>query len=760
MRFLQHSEKLGVPATSAKESLRGWQTEIRKLWQTIVSWHADSGDGGYDWSQGVRAAVGISIPISVGLASGHLSWGILTALAAFWTLMCDMGGAYRQKALAIGGSGLLILLAYVYGGWITHSVPGYILGVFLWAFVMTLLGVAGNAAAQAGLITTTVVVVAVVLIAPNEFWIRLFLCAAGVLWAAALILALWPLHPFLPLFQVVSKSSYRLSDLLDSVWIGAPKSRFGGSNLQVALAYDGLLTSLEQSRKTWAAVRVRRAGPSLRSTQLLDLIENLDRAGKTIIGFRGILNLVGREPWFESIRDDLRRFTEVVTGLSREIGAAVAHRGAIVDSANLETALARLLPRLRESESAAKHDFSRHELRRTVELLAKEFRWLAETAGQLKTGKAAPREPAREPVRPRTEQVKFIEEVQNNLSFRSSTFRHALRLAASTALAGLIASAFHLTRGYWIPITVVVVLKPNFGGTLHRAAQRITGTIAGALLAALILWFIQDPVWLLVILGLLSFATLTLRWANYVAFSMALTPMIMVMLDLAHPGTVTDSFLRIVHTIIGGALAIICGYLLFPVWERNKLPGQLADAYRSTALFLRAIFGLGKERLSVTEMRKRSGLAVANAVNGGQRLLSEPSHLRGNVEPLLASINFCRDIFYSLSAMAHLPKERLDKIRNEPVQRIARALADDLDDLAVHLETGQPPDAMPENSALLNDSDQIESSAGEEAQDQSMSPWILFYLNPLLDQVKLAHEAVRRLEGDEEVLVGLKPHKR
>ena len=115
----------------------------------------------------------------------------------------------------------------------------------------------------------------------------------------------------------------------------------------------------------------------------------------------------------------------------------------------------------------------------------------------------------------------------------------------------------------------------NAGGTLHRAVQRITGTVAGALLAAVFLWIIHDTWWLLGVLALLSFATLTLRWANYVAFSLALTPMIMVMLDLAHPGTVTDSFLRILHTIIGGLLAIVAGYLLFPLWERSKLPASL-----------------------------------------------------------------------------------------------------------------------------------------------------------------------------------------
>jgi len=720
----------------------------RTLWQTIISWHSDAGDGGYDWSQGIRAAVGISIPIAIGLLSSHLSWGILTALAAFWTLLCDMGGAYRQKALTIAGSGVVLLLAYVFGAWVTQSVAGYIIGIFVWAFMMTLVGVAGNAASQAGLISTTIVVVAVVLTAPYEFWTRLLLCGGGVLWGAVLILALWPVHPFLPLFQTISKSCGRLADLLDSVWIGTPKSGYGTSNLQVALAYDGLLTSIEESRKVWGAVRVRRAGPSLRSTQLLDLIENLDSAGKIIIGFRGVLNLLGQEPWFDSVREELREFTDVLTRLAREISSAVARRGAIIDSTNLQAAVDRLLPRLQESESAAKYDFTRQELRRTVELLAREFNWLAETTGQLRTGEATPARRAQEPPRPRLERRSFITELRNNLSFKSSAFRHALRLAAASAIAGILAAAFHVTRGYWIPMTVVVVLKPNFGGTLHRAVQRITGTVAGALLAAMLLWFVHDIWWLLGILALLSFATLTLRWANYVAFSLALTPMIMVMLDLAHPGTVTDSFLRILHTIIGGVLAIVAGYLLFPLWERSKLPSQLAEAYLTTSLFLQALFALGKERLSVTEMRKRSGLAVANGVNSGQRLLSEPPHLRGDVEPVLASINFCRDIFYSLSAMAHLPKEKLEQIRSATVQPIARELADDLDKLGVSLQSGQPPRPLPKDFARLNGwEDKHENGAkGGAPEKGANNSWIPFYLNALVDQVKLAHEAVTRLE--------------
>jgi uncharacterized membrane protein YccC len=138
-------------------------------------------------------------------------------------------------------------------------------------------------------------------------------------------------------------------------------------------------------------------------------------------------------------------------------------------------------------------------------------------------------------------------------------------------------------------MTVVIVLKPNFGGTLQRAVQRITGTVLGALVAAVLLLVLTNP-WLLVAaLAVLAFATFALRNRNYTLFSLALTAMIMLMLDIAHPISVTDSFLRILYTIIGSFLALLSGYLLFPMWESRRLPLHIAEALRAEAVFLRVL---------------------------------------------------------------------------------------------------------------------------------------------------------------------------
>ena len=701
-----------------------------------------------EWSQGIRAAVGICIPIGIGLLAGHLSWGILAGLATFWTLSCDVGGAYRQKAIALSGSGLAILGAYAFGVCITTSVPLYVIGIFTWSLVAVLVGVAGNAAAQGGLITTTIVVVAVVLAAPNEFWIRLLLCAIGILWALGLTLAFWPLHAFSPLFEAIEKSCDRLADLLDAAWTGAPTALKSASNLQVALTYDAMLSSLEQSRAVWGAVRARRAGPSLRSIQLLDLIERLDGAGRAVVAFRGVLNLVGRDEWFAEVRDELEDLTKTLAGLVRQISNALARHGGVMDIEDLESTSQDLLTQLRKL-GETRPDQVHQELIRKVDSLLKEFRRLIQTANELETGAGKKPGPEKPPTDLVLRRFSLMTEIRNNLSFRSNTFRHAVRLGVTTALAAIISAAFHIARGYWIPITVVVVMKPNYGGTIQRAAQRITGTVAGALLAALILWSIHQPWLLLLSLAILSFATFTLRSGNYGLFSLALTPMIMVMLDLARPGTPFDSFLRLIHTIIGSVLAIVCGYVFFPLWERKRLPGELAIAFHQNAVLVKALFGTGDSNLSIPELRKRSGLSIANAANAGQRLLTEPEHKRGDVESSLAAINFCRDIFYVLSALAHSPKERLEEIRSAEWQALATKLVETLDNLANSLERNVRPKPLPGEvidwSEWSRHSGVPEGIAKGTVPAQDGNSWIELYIAALLDHVRLAHEAVNRL---------------
>jgi uncharacterized membrane protein YccC len=54
-----------------------------------------------------------------------------------------------------------------------------------------------------------------------------------------------------------------------------------------------------------------------------------------------------------------------------------------------------------------------------------------------------------------------------------------LRLMACMGVAGLVSEVLPLQRSYWVPLTVAIVLKPDYGSVFARALQRGIGTVVG-----------------------------------------------------------------------------------------------------------------------------------------------------------------------------------------------------------------------------------------------------------------------------------------
>ena len=669
-------------------------------------------------TEGLRAAVGIAIPVAIGLLAGRLVWGNLCAFATLWILLCDVGGAYRQKAINLAASSLAIIGAFVFGGWMIGSVTNYIMGVFLWVSSAALIGVAGNAAAQAGLVSSTIVVTSVVLFVPSEFLVRLLLCLIGCTWALLLSLALWPVRPFSPLFKALSVSCVKLANLAGTFGSGGATAGRAPNNLDFAIAYDGFISSLDRSRSIWGAFRAHRAGPNLRSMQLLTLLEQIDDIARTLVTLREEINLIGQEQWFETYREIFSSLTRSLSQLAREVAAAVAVRGRNVDPTGLHHVLQRLDHAL-TADSQRPALFQRKQLERTARHLVQQASLLTEIVSELKSGHPSFREPPEAQFGPRPKSLDPVAEIRNNLSLRSSSFRHALRIGFATAIAGLIASAIHLVRGYWIPMTVVIVLKPNFGGTWQRAVQRITGTVLGALVAAVLLLVLTNPWFLLIALAVLAFATFALRNHNYSLFALAQTPMVMLMLDIAHPITVADGFLRVLHTLIGSFIALLSGYLLFPMRESRRLPPYISAAFRAEAVFLRALHDAmrGKHVRPISEFRRDAAVAVANAATAAQRLLSEPPNRRGDVETSLATVNYCRQILHTLAAISDYPTREPFQLESDDLIGLIEALAKALDYLAASLEIGVRPRRLSDLSEVAEELEKTLLPAPNEMQN-------------------------------------------
>jgi uncharacterized membrane protein YccC len=156
--------------------------------------------------------------------------------------------------------------------------------------------------------------------------------------------------------------------------------------------------------------------------------------------------------------------------------------------------------------------------------------------------------------------------------------RDAIRLALVLSIAMLLGhTIFSAARGYWIALTVALVLKPDLQSTIVRGFARIGGTLVGAVIAVLAVSGANgNPWWLaagLVTAAAVCYLTIV---ANYALFSTAMTVFVVLSLDLlgrAGQATVAD---RVLDTLLGGALAM-AGYVAFPSWARRRTRPLLAD---------------------------------------------------------------------------------------------------------------------------------------------------------------------------------------
>jgi uncharacterized membrane protein YccC len=243
---------------------------------------------------------------------------------------------------------------------------------------------------------------------------------------------------------------------------------------------------------------------------------------------------------------------------------------------------------------------------------------------------------------------------RNNLTLRSVSFRHAIRLGTVAALSFVLGEFLHVRRSYWVVVTVLVVLKPNFGGTIERVIQRIGGTIMGGLIALLVALWIREREGLFVCVALLAFVSFSVRQFGYGIFTLALTPLFLVLLDLANPGDWTVNLIRIQDTLIGGLLAF-GGSLLFPIWERELLPMQLSRTISTLREYFDRVMmlylGQAAAPREVSRARSTASLEVANAAAASQRLLSEPVRMRDEMEPTLTVANYARRLMLTLTAL-------------------------------------------------------------------------------------------------------------
>ncbi|CAN5877992.1 FUSC family protein [soil metagenome] len=147
--------------------------------------------------------------------------------------------------------------------------------------------------------------------------------------------------------------------------------------------------------------------------------------------------------------------------------------------------------------------------------------------------------------------------LQANLTLDSPIFRHAIRLATAAALGTAAWRVSGTLQGYWIVLTVVMVLRPETAHTYTRCVTRIAAT-AGGIAVATVLTVLCHPSGL--VSAVLAVAFLGVAYAvagiGYAAVNAALAAAIVLLLDISGAADGTTMRERLIAAAIGGGLAV------------------------------------------------------------------------------------------------------------------------------------------------------------------------------------------------------------
>ncbi len=113
---------------------------------------------------------------------------------------------------------------------------------------------------------------------------------------------------------------------------------------------------------------------------------------------------------------------------------------------------------------------------------------------------------------------------------------YTLRLMACMGMAGVVSEVLPLQRSYWVPLTVAIVLKPDYGPVFARALQRGIGTVVGAVAGAALLVLLHGK-WLLIPFAVLAALLPYGPSRNYGLLATFLTPLVVLLIDLLSPTT-------------------------------------------------------------------------------------------------------------------------------------------------------------------------------------------------------------------------------
>jgi uncharacterized membrane protein YccC len=623
------------------------------------------------WRRGLRASIAVAGAMLTCKAFGMpFGWA---ALGAFEAILVDNGGPYRSRLNTM----LTVLAGGAFAG-ILGSMVGMLLHPGTTIPEVALAALATGAAcfaitfarvATQPLASTSVIILVLYFAGLGSGQTTLLggainatLFVAGGMGAAAISLVLWPLDPFRPARRSVAATYALLASATGKICAVQPDGRRGP--LEEHDWKRRIRGHLEEARTALGKTAARAPARTHRARNLTVLLETADMLFARAMRLNELAELAD-----EQGLTGLHETTAWLSHAEHAIAHALEHKPADGGSSFAREGSHRVqFLGLRPAPALGdKHDLAAHlaaeerDARQELEIAFEALR--AIWSGVDRRG--AERREAQVLAIPAAAEDSLIERLRADWSFGSIMLRHALRMAVVGAVDLLLLRVLHLSHGFWLAMTSIIVLQPSGSGTMRRGLQRVAGTIAGGVLAAVLAALVHNQTGIIVVITVCAGLTLASFAVDYGLYAFFLTPTF-VLMSLPYLRDWRYASVRVVTTVLGALVAVLAMRLLWPEHEEHELSNLLHAGAAADAAYLRAVIRFWKtegrtrvemERRLLAPARRACGLASNAAEEMLDRLLLEPSFSRKaspGTEHALAFTTYLRRLAQTVTTLAAL----------------------------------------------------------------------------------------------------------
>jgi len=656
------------------------------------------------WS-GLRMILVIFVPLLIaGLLarlSGFSDDANYLVLGALFTGLAAPSGSYGRRARTMALGACLAAGAGFCGTLLGNQPLLALVMVVFWTFGAGMLTAFGRGGATLSYVATVCFVIPLADPASLEqAWFRCILLLSGALWALTVMVWDWPFRRYQPLHQALIAYYHTVRMLLHPLRLSTGRNSTEKERDKAELW--GQWTRVQNVRQEAHRIRDEISNRSNATARRLDLLlKQADALFEIQTSLVVSLRTLSFQRYPPSVQEVLARGIALaektqaclvealrrgkLTGKEQDLA-----KGLQEVTKNLAVTCAFLLEKESDILALAHLQHILHVFKRLAAICQKSLALMGNAIPDLSLDfQKGPRKGLRAVL------ADAWQTFAEHLTTRSRILRYALRLSIAVSLAAALSLLVRIPHSYWMPMSIVILLKPDFHTTRQRIGQRLSGTIAGGMLAGVASMVLYEQGVLLMLMALCCSLAFLARSRQYGVYSFFLTAFLVFSTDIGHPGSWTVALVRVASNLVGALLAYCAVSWLWPQWEYEELPDQMSRTVAAIRCFYQEVMNrylvLLSDPSDLKQARQRATRECLRTTALVERLSHEPRTNQDDLARYATQLTSLQRLCESLTVLAATPLTR--DMQGDPLPGLT-LLVEQMEQALKECEKGMPDERL------------------------------------------------------------------